>query len=209
MAGPLAVVRDTAQRAGRSAGAVTALASGGLRGVTATVRVAKTMSDQVARAIDLHIKTLQAAQPVIAALARSIDEGLIDDLRGGLRALDTTATMLNRMGERLDEMSAHLEQTMEPVRETAAAVRVLMNASPAAQANLNQAGQAMERMVGLMAPASAGFDLMPGVKQAREAFTAATALTPSSTPEAEARSAAEQQEARPKRPARPRRPRPS
>jgi hypothetical protein len=170
---PRDVVTGAANLASRSGGAVANLASSGVRGASATVHFGTAVASKLEQAIDLHIKTLQAAQPIVVALAKAVDEGLIDDLRVGLRAIDATVTMMNRMGKQMDQTTALFEETTGHVRQTAAAATTMMDVLPATQLDIARLGEAMERMLAMWTEPIPGFDNMPGVKQARSALAAA------------------------------------
>lgn len=174
---PRGVVTRAAHIANRSAATVVDMVSGGVRGATTTVHFGNTVAARLEQAVNLHIKTLEAAQPLIAALATAANEGLIDDLRIALRALDASVAIVNRMGEQMDQTVALLEGTMEPARESAEALRAVTNALPGAQRDIAQLGETMERVFEMMTAPMAGFDVMAGAKRARSAFSAAAGLT--------------------------------
>jgi hypothetical protein len=173
---PHDVVRGAAHIANRSATTVVDMVAGGMRGATTTVHLGNTVAARLEKAVNLHIKTLEAAQPLIAALATAANEGLVDDLRVALRALDASVAMVNRMGEQMDRAIALLEGTMEPARESAEALRAVTDALPGAQRDLAQLGETMERVFAMMTAPMAGFDMMAGAKRARSAFSTAAGL---------------------------------
>lgn len=131
------------------------------------------------QAIDLHIKTLQAAQPIIVALSKAVDDGLLDELRVGLRALDASVNMIDRLGKQWDQTTALVEDTAGYVRQTASAATAVMDALPATQMDIARLGEMMERMLVMFTEPIAGFDAMPGVRQARNALSTAAGLAAS------------------------------
>jgi hypothetical protein len=96
------VLKGSVSRAG-------ALFAGGVQGATATIQLGERIAANLERALELHIKTLELAQPLVEALAKAVEDGLLDDLRVALRAVEAGATLTEQMSRQLATMNSMLE----------------------------------------------------------------------------------------------------
>jgi hypothetical protein len=92
-----------------SVGRAGALLAGGMQGAAATVQLGERLAANLERALELHIRTLELAQPLVAALTKAVEDGLLDDLRVALRAVDAGASLTEQMSRQLATMNAMLE----------------------------------------------------------------------------------------------------
>jgi hypothetical protein len=152
------VLRGSVSRAG-------ALLAGGVQGATATIQLGERVAANLERALELHIRTLEVAQPLVAALTHAVEDGLLDDLRLALRAVDAGTGLVEQMTQQLATMNTLLDGTTQVVRDAAATATGVIENLPATRVELAQLREAMDRMVGQMA-AVAPLGTLPGVSRA-------------------------------------------
>jgi hypothetical protein len=167
MVAPGDVVGRMTDLAGRSVGVAGQVAVGGVQGAAASVRIGTRLAGKLEHALDLHIKTLESAQPFVAALTRAIDAGLIDDLRAGLRTVETGMVVADRLTQQLGVLIGILDTATQAVRDASATAHGIMDGLPTAQAEFVRMHEVMEEMLKLMRtmPVTPQ-DFIPGMSRA-------------------------------------------
>ena len=152
------VLRGSLSRAG-------VLLAGGVQGATATVQFGERLAANLERALELHIRTLELAQPLVVAVTKAVEDGLLDDLRVALRAIDAGIALTEQMTQQIATMNALLDATTKVVRDTAATAGGVIENLPATRVELAHLREAMDRMVAQMT-AAAPLGAIPGVSRA-------------------------------------------
>ena len=136
-----------------------------MQGAAATVQLGERLAANLERALELHIKTLELAQPLIVSLTEAVEDGLLDDLRVALRAIEAGIALSEQVSQQMATMNSLLDGTTQAVRDTAATASGVIESLPATRLELAQLREAVDRMVGQMT-AVAPLGAIPGMGRA-------------------------------------------
>jgi hypothetical protein len=126
------------------------------------------MSSKAETFLDESIGFLQDARPLVIALSKSVDSGLIEDSRRLMRIVETTVNQVALVSSRLDAAATQLSRLIPTVDKTAQGMRKVLpviEGLPATQDDVRVAREAVQRVETLVNSAFAQIDAIPGVRQ--------------------------------------------
>ncbi len=135
------------------------------------------VSGKMETLVDEMTQTVRAARPVVTAVGKAVDDGIIDDFVGALHKMDSTLSLVGRVSTqieqtlpRLDTTVRHIGTTLPLVDRTTKAVRTALPdlaQLPSTQQEVRMAREAVQHLVGLVNATLDQLDTLPGAKAVR------------------------------------------
>lgn len=129
----------------------------------AVVEYVGRVADKTETLLDETTEAVRAARPVIDALAEAVDDGLVDEMRTGVRQLSASTALWNKV-------STQVDQTLPLVDRAARAVQSAMpsfTALSTTSSEMRRAREAMEHLAGLVNATLEQLDSLPGARLVR------------------------------------------
>jgi hypothetical protein len=129
------------------------------------------MSSKAETFLDESIGFLQDARPLVVALSKAVDSGMIEDTRRMMRIVETTVNQVALVNSRLDAAVTQLTRIIPTVEKTAHGMRKMLpviEGLPATQDDIRVAREAVQRVETLVDLALEQIDAIPGARLMRD-----------------------------------------
>lgn len=130
-------------------------------GVTGSVEYGVRMTGKAETLLDESIGLVRDARPLVHALKKAVDDGVIDDLQRVLHLTETTITQVSAVANRLDAAAAQIGNLVPDLDLTAKKLLPVAETLPATQADIHQALDAVLRVEALI---TGTFAALPGAR---------------------------------------------
>lgn len=141
-------------------GIANTLVNGGADALGYSIR----MSGKAETLLDEYIGLLQDARPLVKAVAEAVDAGLIDDLRTGLRILETTVNQVALVTGTLDKAASQIGKLLPSLDKTATRALPVLESLPQTQEDIRVARETAARLEGLLNATVGQVTALPGAK---------------------------------------------
>lgn len=131
-------------------------------GVTGSIGYGVRMTGKAETLLDEGIGFFQDARPLVVALTKAVDEGLIDDVRRVLRLTETTVNQVAAVANRIDGAAAQIRRLVPELDLTAKKVLPVIDGLPATQADIREARESVLRVEALV---TSTLGALPGARQ--------------------------------------------
>ncbi len=142
------------------AGALVTLSTDGL---DYTIR----MTGKAETFLDESIGFLRDARPLVVALSKAVDDGLVDDVRRMMRITETTLNQLAVVSGHLDTAAGQISKILPTVDRTAQGMKKMLpviETLPATQEDIREARAAVQQVQALVNATVGQLDVIPGAK---------------------------------------------
>lgn len=129
------------------------------------------MSSKAETFLDESIGFLQDARPLVVALGKAVDSGMIEDTRRLMRIVETTVNQVAIVNSRLDAAVSQLTRMLPTVDKTAQSMKKVLpviEGLPATQEDIRAAREAVQRVENLVNIVLEQVDAIPGARLMRD-----------------------------------------
>lgn len=133
-----------------------------VRAATDSLTYSIRMSGKAETLLDEYIGLLQDARPLVKAMADAVDAGLLDDIRTGLRILETTVNQVALVTGTLDKAATQIGRLIPNLDKAANKALPLLESLPQTQDDIHAARETAARLEGLLNATVGQVKAIPG-----------------------------------------------
>lgn len=158
------LVNGTAVAASTVVSGTAAAADASVRATTDALGYSIRVSAKAETLLYEYIGLLQDARPLVKAVAEAVDAGLIDDLRTGLRILETTVNQVALVTGTLDKAATQIGKLIPSLDKTATRALPVLESLPQTQEDIRVARETAARLEGLLNATVGQVSALPGAR---------------------------------------------